>query len=228
MNNARSRSDSGQEVAMREITGFLCALGICVIACAYSSALVVAVANSQQAAAQAEDLPPSPLEAFAARPTAKVVWSKTIGRLEGSEARATIVALAVGDSTQASAVMRGVRIDLEHLVLNPKCDQVYLAWRVMCKRANAAVFVEEARLEEVRTWLGRGSAQLRHGEYISQYWMRGNGQESTGLILCGYTLPGRTPSELADLLKSAIDELREHPADGKQSSLHPGFRVRSD
>ena len=60
-------------------------------------------------------------------------------------------------------------IDLKHLVANPQCDQIYPAWRVMCKRSGAAVFVEEARLEEVRTLLGRGSAQLRHAEYISQY-----------------------------------------------------------
>ena len=81
----------------------------------------------------------------------------------------------------------------------------------MCKRANAAVFVEEARLDEVRTWLERGSAQLRHAEYISQYRARADGRERTGLIVCGYEFPGRTPSELANMFKDAIDELRSAP-----------------
>jgi hypothetical protein len=209
--NAQSHLISGQEVFMRKTIGLTCLLSICLIACAYQSFPLVAVAAGQVQATAAEDLPPSPLEAFAARPTAKVVWSKTIGRLEGTEARATITALAVEDSTQTPAAMRGVRIDLEHLVPNPKCDQIYLAWRVMCRRANAAVFIEEARLDEVRTWLGRGAAQLRHEEYISQYKSGVRGKESTGLILCGYTFPGRTPSELVDLLNSAIDELRTAP-----------------
>jgi len=151
------------------------------------------------------------LEAFATRSTARVIWSKTIERLDASEARATITALAVEDSTETPTIMRGVRIDLEHLVPNPKCDQVYLAWRVMCKRANAAVFIEEARLDEVRYWLGLGSAQLRHAEYISQYRSGASGRESTGMILCGYVFPGRTLSELADLLGEAIDALGAAP-----------------
>jgi hypothetical protein len=122
-----------------------------------------------------------------------------------------MTAITVEDSTQTPPVMRGVRIDLKHLVPSPQCDQIYTAWKVMCKRANAAVFVEEARLEEVRTWLGRGSAQLRHAEYISQYGSRADGKQSTGVILCGYEFPGRTTSELADMFKSAIDELRPAP-----------------
>jgi hypothetical protein len=183
-------------------------LGVFLIVCAYCCIAVVAVARSQQRG-ESEDLPPSPLEAFAGRSTAKVVWSKTIGSLEGSEARATVTALAVEDSTQTPAVMRGVRIDLKHLVPNPDCSQKYLAWRVMCSRANAAVFIEE---ERVRTWLRHGSGELRPGEYISQYWSGGYGRVlSTGLIVCGYEFPGRTPSELAELFGKAINALGAAP-----------------
>jgi hypothetical protein len=197
-----------RRLAMRKIARFGFWLGLCLITCSYCSVAFLSAAGTQQPGAPAEDLPPSPLEAFVGRSSAKVVWSKTIGRLEGSEARATVTALAVEDPTETPAVMRGVRIDLEHLVPNPKCDQIYLAWRVMCKRPSAAVFVEEARLEEVRTWLGRGSAQLRHAEYISRYWSNTNGG---GLIVCGYTFQGRTPSDLSELLKSAIDALAAAP-----------------
>jgi hypothetical protein len=196
---------------MRKLTWFVFFLGLFLIAISYCGIGVLPVARSQQAGAPPEDLPPSPLEEFAGRSTAKEVWSKPIGSLEGSEARATVTAIAVEDSTQTPPLMRGVRIDLRHLVPNPQCDQIYPAWTVMCKRANAAVFVEEARLDEVRTWLGRGSAQLRHAEYISQYGSRADGKESTGLIVCGYTFPGSTPGDLANMFKSAIDELRTAP-----------------
>jgi len=196
---------------MRKLTWFICLIGVSSIVLGFCGIGVLPVARSQQAGASPEDLPPSPLEEFAGRSTAREVWSKPIGTLEGSEARATLTAIAVEDSTQTARLMRGVRIDLKHLVPNPQCDQIYLAWRVMCKRSSAAVFVEEARLEEVRTWLGRGSAQLRHAEYISQYSSRSNGNEGAGLILCGYTFPGRTTNELADMFKTAIDELRTAP-----------------
>ena len=63
-----------------------------------------------------------------------------------------------------------------------------------------------------RTWLGRGSAELRPGEYISQYWSGGYGRVSgTGLIVCGYEFPGRTPSEFAELFGNAINALGAAP-----------------
>src|SRR5215813_10389316 len=117
-------------------------LGVFLIACVCCSLALVASAGSQQRG-ESEDLPLSPLEAFAGKSTAKVMWSKKIGSLDGSDARADITALAVEDSTQTPAVMRGVRIDLKHLVPNPNCNQIYLAWRVMCRRASAAIFIEE-------------------------------------------------------------------------------------
>ncbi len=40
-----------------------------------------------------DELPRSRPEAFAARPTTEVVWSKMIGHLESQEARATITAV---------------------------------------------------------------------------------------------------------------------------------------
>ena len=105
-------------------------------------------------------LPPTPLEALAGRPTARVTWSKVIGRLESQESRATITALIVEDKASGPSVMRGIRVDLAHIGATPSCDWKYRAWRVMCQRANAAVYVEEGRLEAVRTSLERGAAEL--------------------------------------------------------------------
>ncbi len=74
----------------------------------------------------------------------------------------------------------------------------------MCQRANAAVYVEEGRLETVRNEIGRGAAELRPWEYISQY---GGSQVSGGLIVCGYQLSDHRPRELAALFTRAIAEL---------------------
>jgi len=128
--------------------------------------------------------------------------------MEGKEARATMTALIVEDTTQAPSRMRGVRIDLEHLVSSPNCDLIYPAWAIMCRRAHAAVYIEDGRLEEVSTWILRGAAQLRPREYISEYH---RGDAETGLIICGYTLSNHQPVELADLIDTAIDKLRSAP-----------------
>ena len=145
-------------------------------------------------------LPPSPFETFAAQPTATVVWSKTIGRLESPESVAIITALTVQDTTGSPSIMRGLRIDLTHRV-EPNCDLIYVAWRIMCERANAAVYVEEARLEEVRDNLGRGAAELQP--------MVGVSAGTTGLIVCGYQFSNHGPFALAALFTRAIAELKE-------------------
>jgi hypothetical protein len=156
-------------------------------------------------------LQPSPLEAFVGRPTAEVTWSKVIGRLESQEARATITALIVEDKTTAPSVMRGIRVNLTHIGATPSCDWKYWAWRIMCQRANAAVYVEEGPLETVRNSIKRGAAELRPMEFISQYSTTTPGRASTGLIVCGYQFSDRRPEDLAELFTSAITELKAAP-----------------
>lgn len=156
-------------------------------------------------------LQPTPLEAFAGRPTAHVTWSKVIGRLESQESRATITALIVEDKTSEPSVMRGIRVDLAHIGATPSCNWKYWAWRIMCRRANAAVYVEEGRLETVRNGIKRGAAELRPMEFISQYSMTAPGRASTGLIVCGYQFSDRQPGDLAALFTSAIAELKAAP-----------------
>ena len=156
-------------------------------------------------------LPPTPLEAFAARPTAQVAWAKVIGRLESRESRATITALIVEDETSEPRVMRGIRVDLAHVGAAPSCEWKYTAWRVMCQRADAAVYVEEGRLEAVRDSLQRGAAELRPMEFISQYRVSGAGRASAGLIVCGYQFSGRRREDLAELFTRAITELKATP-----------------
>jgi len=138
------------------------------------------------------DLPPSPLEAFAARPTAKVTLTKTVGTFDSSKSRATVAIVIVEDPDASPKILRGVRIDLAHKDAAPHCNWMYAAWQIMCRRPNAAVYIEEARLEAVRGTLMRGGAELRHMEFISEY-------DSTlpafGLIVCGYDFPNRAGRE---------------------------------
>jgi hypothetical protein len=186
---------------MGKISKLVCLALVCLAGMA-----PVAAPGNPQATEPPTDLPPSPLEAFAARPTAKVVWSKTIGRLESRESRATILALIVEDPTSTPSVRRGLRIDLAHN-LDSNCDWNYPAWRIMCQRANAAVYVEEGRLETVRHGIERGAAELRPREYISQF----RGSHVSGLIVCGYQFSDRRPQDLAALFTQAIAELNAAP-----------------
>ena len=156
-------------------------------------------------------LEPTPLEAFAGRPTAHVTWSQVIGSLESQESRATVTALIVEDNTSDPGVMRGIRVDLAHIGPTPSCDWKYWAWRIMCQRANAAIYIEEVRLEGVRNGVKRGAAELRPMEFISKYGKIVQGQKTTGLIVCGYQFSERQPEELSELFTSAIAKLKGAP-----------------
>jgi|SRR5215471_163807 len=185
---------------MHKSSKLVCEIALCLIVCA--------VSGGARLAAPPRDLPKSPLEAFATRSTAKVTWSKMIGQFESQESRATITALIVEDTTRKPSIMRGLRMDLAHIGATPSCDHKYTAWTIMCKRVNAAIYVEEGRLERVRNDINRGVAELRPMEFISQYSVNAPGRVSMGLIVCGYQFSGRAPGDLAELFTRAIAELR--------------------
>src|SRR5262245_43706886 len=195
---------------MRNIRKFGRLVVFCLAGFSVSRLTPAAPPANKQKDEQPSELVPTPLEAFADRATATVVWSKLVGRLEGPESRATVTALIVEDATVTPRVMRGLRIDLAHIGTPPSCDWKYVAWNIMCKRANAAVYVEEVRLDEVRKALERRAAELRPGEGISEYesWV-GSVQVSRGLIVCGYQFSDRRGSDLAALFTRAIAELKE-------------------
>lgn len=193
-----------------KISKFVCSVAVGLAGWALSGvAPVTAQENRQQAEPKA--LLPSPLEAFASRSTAKVVWSKTIGHLDSRDAQATLTVISLEDQTTAASMMRGLRIDLVHNGAT-SCDLIYTAWRIMCERPNAAVYVEEGRLEEVRNGIEHGAAELRPFEFISKYGKQDASRvRSTGLIVCGYTFSDRQPNELAELFTRAIAELKARP-----------------
>ena len=195
---------------MRKTSRIACWAAISVLGSSLRLIGPVAAQENQPQTASRANLPPSPLEAFAARSTAKVVWSKSVGRLESKGARATITALVVEDVTSSPSLMRGLRIDLAHGEATPGCDWKNWAWRIMCERPNAAVYVEEAQLQEVRKGQELGAAELRPMEFISWYEKSVNSGAGMillekGLIVCGYQFSDREPKDLAALLTQGID-----------------------
>lgn len=149
------------------------------------------------------DLPPSAFESFAKQSTAKVLWSKVIGRLPAPEISVTVNAIAVEDNGATRRMMRGVRLDLARTGTPGGCDWVYDAWTIMCNRASTAAYVTEEQLEGVRNSLRRGAAAIPACDQISQ--------STSGLIVCGYELRNSSAAELVTLLTRAIEELKEAP-----------------
>jgi len=192
---------------MRNVSHVASAVVLLLVA---SLAIEVIARDATAANSQVGELVPTPLEAFVARPSAKVVWSRTIGHIEGPAARATVVAIAVEDKSNTPPVMRSLRIDLAHLKPNPDCNLRYVDWAILCARPNAAVYLEEDHLERVRASLERGYAGVHPDGMGGITTFRVQGSHG-GLIVCGYTLDGRHAEELVALLARGISALKEAP-----------------
>jgi hypothetical protein len=150
---------------------------------------------------------PTPLEAFASRPTAIVAWANPVGRLESSDSRAIVTALALEDR-DSEETMRGLRVDLVHLRPPQSCTLRFWSHSVLCGRANAAIFFEEGVLPRVRDGVVRGNAE--HNLIIS-YRSRMRNTERIGLIIGGYQFADRERSELVTLIEQGISQLEGAP-----------------
>jgi hypothetical protein len=179
---------------------------VCVAWCAVAGIAPLVWAEDQQLASSRPAQ--SALEAFAARPAATVVWSKTIGSLVTEQARATITALVLQDTTTTPGTISGLRIDLAHTALKVTCDWKYEAWNRMCERPNAALYIGNEQLEVVRNALEHGPARVPGCENISPW---GGDWGPRGLIICGYNFAYRSSRELAALLTRGIAELKRVP-----------------
>jgi hypothetical protein len=157
--------------------------------------------------AQTGNIASTPLEAFAARSGATMVWSRTIGQLESPVARAIIEAVAFEDPANTPRTMRGLRIGLAHLVPNPDCNLIFRSHAILCARANAAIYFEEDSFQRVRAGLERGNAE----QSLIFSFTAGASANSTGLVIGGYNFPGHQPQELITMLDRAMSELKNAP-----------------
>ena len=151
-------------------------------------------------------LPPTPMEAFVSEPGTRTTWSKFIGRLDGGSASAIVTAIESSSAGTPARVMRGVRIDLRHEGRRPDCDLKHVEWSVMCARENAAVYLEEARIEAVRIQVLQGSVSIFPGHSVGI--TRFGGTMGSGTLLAGYLLYGVTSEQLSAALEAAGSELK--------------------
>jgi hypothetical protein len=172
-------------------------------------------------------LQPTPLEAFARLPATHVDWSREVGRIDSTEARAIITALILADTAQPSDQMRGIRIDLSS---RDSQDDVYLGEETLNAYKNA--------LDEISTYAAREHSQgtLRSGvtpggtAYLGArvFWYGDtcpsvhaldaayySAPHSSGLSLsafkqAGFRFPDQDPSQLSAAIARAIDQLKIH------------------
>ena len=150
-------------------------------------------------------LEPTPLEALAQRPDARTVWSRFVGRLDGGTASAIVSAVTI-EGFAGTRTLRGVRIDLRHEGARPRCDLMHVEWAVMCDREQAAVFIEEERLERFRAAVLAGQAEIHPGHrWGVTHFSSGGGD---GILIAGYSLYGRELADLADLLARSATQLQ--------------------
>lgn len=171
--------------------------------------LVGAAVSAQSGEASTETLAPTPLEAFAAADGARTVWSSFIGELAGPDARVVVTAIVVRNDGARPTTRRGLRLDLVHLRPEPNCDLPYVSWSVLCKRPNAALYFEDARLPEVQAELAAN--RPIDGALVTSYGWRGQGASGGGVIAGGYSLEGHTLAELGALVAQGLGELGRAP-----------------
>jgi hypothetical protein len=158
---------------------------------------------------------PSPMEALAAKPSMRTVWSSETGRLEGPyNTRAVITALVLGDGGQSAQRTRGVLIE----VSGPDGkDRIYLDEEAT-ERTRAAL-VEIADAVARRPMNGCIGAK----EFWPLYDWPWNKLHELNADFCGDSLvlygrgrpaqfrfPGKSPGDLSAILVSAIEQLKQH------------------
>lgn len=171
-------------------------------------ALVAVALPAQQQ--QPRTLEPTPLEAAVGQTGARLTWTKFAGRLDGRVASAIVTAIAVETPGADPKIMRGVRIELRHEGKRPNCNLSHVKWAILCSRDDAALYIEESRLPEVRAALLRGSAEIHRGHPagITTFYSSSNGG---GILVGGYSLYDRQLAELMTMLDTAADLLRDAP-----------------
>jgi hypothetical protein len=157
-----------------------------------------------------------PLEEFARRPAAHVVWSAETGKIDAEEAHAVVTALVVEDPTQVPGRMSGIRIDLIGADGN---DKVYAAEDSLEKLVGA--------LDEISTGSPRflaGSTGSRNSRCFGSgmFWQQtGHRFSASQCVFAGWTgltvhtgmqfrFRGLDPSPFKAAIARARDELKLH------------------
>ena len=163
-------------------------------------------------------VPPTDFETFATTPQVHVIFSKQVGSIESSDAKATVTALVLADEQNPPAGMRGVRLDLES---NSGHEQVYLDDSQL-EKVRREVHLMESGIETFAMkdtttpyrvtgtescWMPNPRVRILCPDYyIGPDW---SGLRLRPLGSRGFEFPDHKPAELTKLFDAALTELRQ-------------------
>jgi hypothetical protein len=158
---------------------------------------------------ESSDTAPTPLESLAHSRGSRETWSAEVGTIEGPAARVTVTAIAVAGAGERPLQLRGLRLGLEHRQIPQSCDLKYISWSRLCAQPDAAVYLDEPLI-------ARALSQFRTvGAYrvalFTSTRSSGQGTYSTGIMIGGYALEGRSMNDLIDVVERGAALLANAP-----------------
>ena len=103
-----------------------------------------------------------------------------------------------------------MRIELRHEGERPSCNLSHVKWAILCGRDDAALYIEEDRLAEVRKGVLRGSVEIHRGHPSGIAWFS-DSRRGEGILIGGYSLYELQLSDLAAMLDVAANLLKDAP-----------------
>lgn len=160
---------------------------------------------------------PTALELFAAKPDARVLFSKHVGSIVSSDGKVMITALIVENAQDPRKQMRGVRFDLQS---NSAMDQVYLDETQLTSTKREVRLIEWGIEKNViddsvpyrvtgteSCWMPEPRVRILCPDYyVGPDW---SGLRLRALGGPGFEFPDHKPSELVHLIDLAIAELKQ-------------------
>jgi len=169
---------------------------------------VVGSSNGSQAQQQPA-VPQSALDAFAATPAVRMVWSRFLGDIRSPSASLLVAAVELQTSDRQ---MRGVRLEPRHEGDRPACDVwPYIEWQLLCEQERPRVYVEESALPSFIEGTRLGAAGVAGYTAVSKTRSVRAGNVREGYIILGYEFSGDAGAELADILTDAQQQLQQRP-----------------
>ena len=179
--------------------------------------LFAAVAWSQSVGSE-----PSPMEAFANRQGVRTDWSDEVARWEHDGTRLVLTALVLEDNAQSARKLRGVKIDLSSGTAK---DQIYLDEQATERTRSAlediADAVARSGIPGSNDWSCMGAKEfwpLYDWPWNKYHQLNADfcgDSKNRALVLYGrgkrgsFRFPGKNPTDLAGILASAMEQLKQ-------------------
>lgn len=184
-----------------------------VIATVLNCALLAVTASSQSVGSE-----PSPMEAFASHQDVRTTWSNQVARWEQDGTRVVLTAVVLEDNARK---FRGVKVDLSN---ENARDQVYLDEQAAERTRLALVEISDAVTLTGMPGVGGCTGAKEFWPGYDWPWNKYHelnvsfcgDSKSRVLVLSGrgkpgsFHFPGKSPAVLAEILASAVEQLKQH------------------